>query len=167
MTGRVIMKCSRCHDKFSWNIKHMDSLLKCPLCSSITDFIKVIELFISRPARPSFSRGKACMDAGKYARAVENFTRALDQDSNCAPAYYYRGRCYRKMKEYNRAIADFNWLIRLDPAYASAYYYRGKTHRKNGNRGKAFSDMEKYMDLEPYGDHAVDARKIIEAEKQV
>ncbi len=166
MTGRVIMKCSRCNGKFSWDNEHLNTLVRCPLCNAITNFTRIVELGISRAASPYFNRGKAYMEERRYNKAIANFTKALDRDSHCASAFYYRGRCYSHNGENNRALADFNWLIEMDPAYASAYYYRGRTYKKKGNHEKTVSDMEKYLELEPDGEHAPDAKKIVEGARR-
>jgi tetratricopeptide (TPR) repeat protein len=68
-----------------------------------------------------FSRGKAHFLSGNYVPAADDFSAALDMDSNFSEAYYYRGWAYVANGALKRATADFNSLIGLKPGMAAAY----------------------------------------------
>jgi tetratricopeptide (TPR) repeat protein len=87
------------------------------------------------------------MNDGKFAEAIEQFTRALDQNPAYAIAYNGRGFARYRLKKYAEAIADFDEAIRLNPNYANAYQNRSVARRASGDRPGAESDLAKAMSL--------------------
>ena len=58
-------------------------------------------------------------------KAIKDFDKAIELDSDFAMAYYERGDMYRSRVEYDRAIRDFDKAIELIPNYVMAYAQRG------------------------------------------
>lgn len=50
-------------------------------------------------------------------KAIELFSRAIDNDPKCAKAYFYRGITFYFLTEYSKAIADFTKAMDLNPMY--------------------------------------------------
>ena len=83
-----------------------------------------------------FERGNRFYYAGKYSKAVDDFSKAIQLDPNYADAYNNRGVAYYDLKKYDEAIRDYNYAIQFDPNNKQAYY----------NRGNAYDDLGKYDD---------------------
>ena len=70
-------------------------------------------------------RGRALLDRGEYAAAVEAYTSAIQRDATLSDAFYGRGMASGLMKDYDAAIRDFSVAVQLNPAMAGAYRNRG------------------------------------------
>lgn len=53
-----------------------------------------------------------------FTGALEDYTKAIEQDSGYARAWYNRGVVKTELEEYASAINDFLRVIRLDPGFA-------------------------------------------------
>ena len=72
-----------------------------------------------------YIQGIEYQDLGEYQLAINNYTKAINEYPDYAPAYYNRGITYNKLGKYEDAIADFTRAIRIDLDYADAYLNRG------------------------------------------
>jgi tetratricopeptide (TPR) repeat protein len=62
--------------------------------------------------------------AGKYEKAIEQFTSAISYNPDFAIAYNNRGAAYFSIGEYEKASADFNKALRINPYYFDAHANR-------------------------------------------
>lgn len=85
-------------------------------------------------------RGDRAFADGKYAEAVDAYTKSLELFNLNEYAYYNRGLAYRKLKDYKNAIADFTKTLQLNPQNTFAYLYRGMTLQANGQADLAIAD---------------------------
>ena len=69
--------------------------------------------------------GDRCYSLKQYKEAVENYTQAIQLQSNTALFYNNRGYVYGGLGEYDKAISDYNKAIELDPQDASIYANQG------------------------------------------
>jgi tetratricopeptide (TPR) repeat protein len=83
------------------------------------------------------ARGRSALDSEsfdseRYKDAIEDFSRAIEKDSNDVEAYNLRGRAYTRQENYEKALKDYNEAIRINPNYAESYLNRGTVyyHRK-------------------------------------
>jgi tetratricopeptide (TPR) repeat protein len=79
-----------------------------------------------------------------YEGAVEEFTRAIEQDARYAGAYFSRGMAYFKMGEFHLALKDFDEALALNREYAEeagVFVQRGLTREKLGDRAGALQDL--------------------------
>jgi CHAT domain-containing protein/Tfp pilus assembly protein PilF len=60
-------------------------------------------------------KGQRDESAADFARAIEHFTRAWEQDSTLLEALFNRALCYQKMFLFLRAEADWQQYLELDP----------------------------------------------------
>lgn len=116
-------------------------LKKGDLESAIKDFDRVINELPDNPdyANVYKNRGTACLGTGKFDRAAEDFTKAIELKPGYANAFRLRGIVYCRKGEYNRAIEDFSVVIALKPNYAKTYYNRGIAwlHLREWERAKS------------------------------
>ncbi|MDR1703974.1 MAG: tetratricopeptide repeat protein [Clostridiales bacterium] len=68
-----------------------------------------------------FARGEIYIDAAMYREAIEDYTKAIELDSNYRSVYNNRGFVYTGLKEYEKAIADYKKAIELDKNIANPY----------------------------------------------
>ncbi len=96
-----------------------------------------------------FHRAMFLQKTDRDARAISDFTRAIEL--NCMPALAYASRAVSKlsMGERKGAIADFNVAIEQDPELAIAYLGRGRIHFEDENISLALRDLDKVVQLDP------------------
>jgi len=68
------------------------------------------------------NRGATYAKLKLYEKAIENFNRAIELDSNNARAYSNRGIMRSNLKQFDKAIEDCNIAIIVDPNEAVSYY---------------------------------------------
>ena len=66
-------------------------------------------------------RGNRFSRNGVYGKAIEDYNKALEMDSELADAYYNRGCSWYEVGKYDEAIADLTRAIECDPL-ADHYY---------------------------------------------
>ena len=88
-------------------------------------------------------------DSKSYNDAIEDFSRAIEKDSNDVEAYNLRGRAYVSIKEHEKALGDFDKAIELNQDYVEAYFNRGQLHRNREDYDIAIIDFDKAISLQP------------------
>ena len=87
--------------------------------------------------------GRDAYDSGgnvSYDSAIENFTKAIELNSNFAAAFHERALAYYSKADYTRAIADYTQAITLNPDSPHSYWGRGAAYGKMENRKLAEED---------------------------
>jgi tetratricopeptide (TPR) repeat protein len=82
-------------------------------------------------------------------RAVADYTRAIELDSQYAKAYNNRGNAYAALGEEESALDDYDMGLQLDPNLALAYFNRGLLRYRIGDYEQALADLEMYLELVP------------------
>ena len=74
----------------------------------------------------------------EFEKAINDYTKAINLNSDYANAYSNRGIVYTIKEDFDRAIADFDTVLRLDPKFAIAHYVRAEAwlRLKNGIKPK-------------------------------
>jgi tetratricopeptide (TPR) repeat protein len=85
----------------------------------------------------------------KYKEAVQNYTKAIEEDPHLANAYYNRAYVYIELRKYKKAIADLDLALEIDPKYAAAYHVRGIAYFFKKKYDQAISDYSKAIELDP------------------
>ena len=91
------------------------------------------------------SHSKKC----EWEKAISDFTKAIELDSEFSIAYSNRGAAYYNKGKLYCAIGDFGEVINLTPEDALAYYNRGVVYQDKGELDKAISDFTKAIELNP------------------
>lgn len=93
--------------------------------------------------------GQNSYDSGKYADAVDAFTRAIQANPNSAEAYAGRGLAKRGLNDNSGAMADVTRALELDPKNADAYRGRSMIKRGQNDYQGALSDADRSVQLAP------------------
>ena len=93
------------------------------------------------------SEGHAHAKSGDLHRALDAYSKAIEQNSKDPEGYVGRGACYAHLGNHQLAEKDFDTAIRLDPENYQAYWNRGLLHCTLGNFDNAVDDYSRVIDL--------------------
>ena len=91
-------------------------------------------------AKTYYVRGLSRFDKGDLSGAVEDFTQAIQTQSDYPEAYFYRGLAYFDLRQMQKSIADYSKAIALNAGYVDAYYNRGLVLSEMGDKPGAITD---------------------------
>jgi tetratricopeptide (TPR) repeat protein len=94
-------------------------------------------------------RGYSWHGKGQFARAIEDYTRAIQLMPDYADAYSNRGADYNNLGRYDLAIHDLSEAIRLDPRESTNFKNRSFALAKKGDYKRALADLERAVKLNP------------------
>ena len=106
--------------------------------------IELLECVIDRDAGHKLTivtRGTPCFKMGNLAEAIEDFSRAIQVDSQYARAYHMRGLARENLGDDQEALKDFDRAIFCNPEYGPAHYSRATLNAKLGREYAAVQDM--------------------------
>lgn len=89
------------------------------------------------------NRGTAYRDMRQYAKAIQDYNRAISLNPKFAKAYNNRGNVYFDQKNYQMAIRDYNQSVSVDPDYKLAYMNRGLAYHQLKQNQLACKDFRK------------------------
>lgn len=78
--------------------------------------------------------GEELQRNGDFRHAIPEYSRAIDQDPEYAPAYWRRGTAQWELGNYGDAMADYNELLLLDPKMKHSDSARQRQQRKVSNK---------------------------------
>ena len=94
-----------------------------------------------------FSRGLVFALLNNFADAIDDFSKAIELDSQYAAAYVMRGNMKDEWGRSAEALADFDQALSINPADGSAYFNRGITRKNSGDIAGACADFKKALEL--------------------
>jgi tetratricopeptide (TPR) repeat protein len=139
-------------------MKNLDAALKADsegnlnLALELADkAIKSQELCTYYLALAYYIRGAAFRDSGRYSLAVNDFSKAIELNSEPAFAYHARGRAWHAQGELELALLDFKRAIKLRPNAYMFFWSRSVVFEEQGDLKHAVKDMQNYLraDLSP------------------
>lgn len=92
-------------------------------------------------------KGNVYFQKREFAKAAEEFTRAIEINHDYVEAYYNRGLAYYELHLYYKAIVDFDMVLMMDPQVREAYYHRGLAYSRVNKLKLALSDVKKAADM--------------------
>jgi len=95
------------------------------------------------------NRGFTYYSNGQYERAIADYSKAIQLESDFILAYINRGHAFIKMQRYDEAIADFCEVIRCSPNALEGYCNRGIAFAMKGEHDRAISDFNKTLEINP------------------
>jgi Tfp pilus assembly protein PilF len=75
-------------------------------------------------------RGHAYLEAGQYQAAINDFTKAIDLDSQAIYGWRMRGRAYYFLNQFDNAMSDYRAALRIDPQDNSTNTFINELRRK-------------------------------------
>ncbi len=100
--------------------------------------------------RPYINRAKAYYDQGNVDRAMADYNRAIELNTDDELAYTDRGFLYTQQGNSAKAMSDFDKAIKINPVYPMAYYDRGLAFEAQKNVSQAFNSFTKAIELNPH-----------------
>ena len=79
----------------------------------------------SNSSADCFVSGLSAVDANNYHLAVDEFTKAIQLDSQHGEAYFNRGLAHYFLNKQNESLSDYSKAIELDSQDSDAYNGRG------------------------------------------
>ena len=83
------------------------------------------------------------------AGANADYSRAIEVDPRCAPAYFGRGQIRANKGQFPEAEADYTKAVESDPKFAKAWFGRGMLRTYNNNEAGALADFTKAVEADP------------------
>jgi tetratricopeptide (TPR) repeat protein len=96
-----------------------------------------------------YARATNDFEMGDYNEAIENFTKAIEINSEYFDAYNTRGIVYATTGEFDLAIADYEMAIKLNPRFEYPYINRGNARRETGDLEGALTDYNTAIEINP------------------
>lgn len=110
-------------------------------------------------------RGFAYDEAGKYDRAIEDYTKVLHLKPDALQVYYRRGIAHREKGEYAAALADFDTALapgakpapgaRTPPDWPFVHGDRGVVRFATGRFAEAAQDFARVVALDPSDQYGI------------
>lgn len=72
-----------------------------------------------------YEQGEFALRVEKWGRAIEMFTKSIEDNPNFYVAYHNRAIAYSKLGEYDKSIQDLQKAVQLNPDYPDAYGLMG------------------------------------------
>ena len=88
-----------------------------------------------------FDRGQKAFENGDWKDAVNNFKKAVAEDSTNAEAYNLMGYSYRRMGKADSAFSAYAKALDIDPDHLGAHEYLGETYLLVGDAEKAHGQL--------------------------
>ncbi len=111
-------------------------------------------------ARPFGTRGDYYMDLQQYDKALQDYSKAIENNPEYEIALHNRGGVYGKLGNNELALADYSRAIEIKPDYVIALYNRGNTYGKLLQWNEAIADYTKAIALNPKFEQAYYARSL-------
>jgi PQQ-dependent catabolism-associated CXXCW motif protein len=95
------------------------------------------------------ARGKKFFKSKQYAKAIEEYDKAIDLAPDTYDANYSRGEALYQMGDYRRAVQSFDRAIAINPESVNAYNDRGNSYYNTGDYDRSIVDYTKAIALSP------------------
>ena len=120
------------------------------------------DVFYRTPEVARYNLGSAYYGKGDYAKAAENFRKAVELAPRNAIAYSSLGQAYDKLNMTDDAVDAYRKAISIEPLFTNAYHNLGMALLKKKDKAGALKAFEKVVELDPGSDKARSAREYIE-----
>ena len=94
-------------------------------------------------------QGAAYAQEGRYDKAAELLSKAIEMAPGSVLAYYNLGNVYGKTGQYDKAIEVYSKAIGANPNLPQPYFTRGSAYYEKGDMEKAIQDCSKAIELDP------------------
>lgn len=119
---------------------------------ALTERIEKLEREIKAKAEKTVGQwledGNANYASGNYQDTIEAYSKAIELDPECVPAYLGRGITHLSLNEFKKALADCGKAIELDPNFDLSYGFRGLVYYRMREFERAMIDYNKAIELD-------------------
>ncbi len=129
------------------------------------EFHKTVEID-SKAATAYFALGDVYRQQQKYAEAEKVLQDGLKLDPKSPLGHLTLGQVYFAKNDVTKAGPEVGQALQLKPDYAEAYLLAGNLFLRARNAASALQMYEQYLRLEPKGQHASQAREMVEKIKK-
>jgi hypothetical protein len=110
--------------------------------------------------------GNLEFDSGQWLKAIDYYSRALAIDPKKVDVRVDRAIAYHATGDNDTARKELLRATREKPDHKNAWLNLGVVNRELGNRAEAVRAWERYLELDPNGEHAATIRQEMETLKQ-
>ncbi len=110
--------------------------------------------------------GNLEFDSAQWSKAIDYYSRALKIDPKNTDVRVDRAIAYHATGDNDTAKKELLRATREKPDHKNAWLNLGVVNRELGNRAEAVHAWERYLELDPSGEHAATIRQEMETLKQ-
>jgi tetratricopeptide (TPR) repeat protein len=96
-----------------------------------------------------YNHAQLMVRIGHLDRAVEEYTRIIEEDPNHADYYFDRAGLLQRLGREDEALRDYAEAIRVSPPYPEPHYNRGEILMRRGDVLGALKEFSRVLELEP------------------
>ena len=100
-------------------------------------------------ARLHLIRGRAALDARRFADAADEFRKAVAAEPGSVPAHFNLGAALSQLGDLGGAVAQFEKTLLLDPAHANAHYNLGLLLAQQNQHERAVAHLREAVKASP------------------
>lgn len=101
------------------------------------------------PEEEECEKGADFAKDGKFAEAVEHYTKAIEINPKSINALLNRSTAYETLGDHKKALADLTSLLSVSPNYVVAYVNRAWSHGRHKEYAEALEDCNKALSIDP------------------
>ena len=120
----------------------------------LLSFLIVLSLFGCETKNKSLQKGNAYFNSKEYKKAIEQYSKVLEKDTDNKEALFKRADSYKTINSSDKAIADYSKLINLQPDNLDYRINRALIYKNTKKFDKALSDFDyaikKNPNIAPY-----------------
>lgn len=113
-------------------------------------------------ARRVFDEAQALCGEGRYREAAERFLEGYTRHTDVTELLYNGASSYLMARMWREAIEAFDRYVQTPGAWAEAYIELAQCHHELGQYPEAVAAYRRYIELDPNGTFAEDARQYIQ-----
>lgn len=100
-------------------------------------------------ARLHLIRGRAALDARRFADAADEFRKAVAAEPGSVPAHFNLGAALSQLGDPGGAVEQFEKTLQLDPAHANAHYNLGLLLARQNQHERAVRHLREAVKASP------------------
>ncbi len=117
-------------------------------------FVLVVAMMVGcfgycQTAEDYYNMGNAKFKLQDYLGAIDDYTCAIEINSDYLDCLIMRGNSRDSIEYYNGAISDYTKAIELNPKNADYYFYRGSSKEKLQHNNGAINDFTTAIEINP------------------
>jgi Flp pilus assembly protein TadD len=95
----------------------------------------------AKPESQNVAAGRQAIEVKDFKSAVENFTRAVQENPRDADAHTMLGYSYRKLGAFDRSMQHYQIALKIDPNHRDAHEYLGELYLKLNQPANAEKEL--------------------------